>query len=83
LGPIEFGGHDEVFIGRDFNKSRNYSEEIAAVIDGEIRDLIEIAYKKAESILNGNMNKLNKIANALLDRETLNAEEFEAVFSEE
>lgn len=83
LGPIEFGGHDEVFIGRDFSKSRNYSEEIAAVIDGEIRDLIEIAYKKAESILKANMNKLNKIADTLLDRETLNAEEFEAVFSEE
>jgi cell division protease FtsH len=82
LGPIEFGGHDEVFIGRDFSKSRDYSEEVAALIDKEIRELIETAYKKAESILNGNMNKLNKIAGALLERETLNAEEFEAVFSE-
>jgi cell division protease FtsH len=83
LGPIEFGGHEEVFIGRDFSKSRNYSEEVAALIDTEIRSLVETAYKKAESILNGNMNKLNKIAGALLERETLNAEEFEAVFSEE
>lgn len=82
LGPIEFGGHEEVFIGRDFSKSRNYSEEVAALIDSEIRDLVETAYKRAESILNGNMNKLNKIASALLERETLNAEEFEAVFSE-
>lgn len=83
LGPIEFGGHEEVFIGRDFSKSRNYSEEVAALIDNEIKDLVGTAYKKAESILNGNMNKLNKIAGALLERETLNAEEFEAVFSEE
>lgn len=83
LGPIEFGGHEEVFLGRDFSKSRNYSEEIAALIDKEVRELIETAYKKAEDLLKGNMNKLNKIAGALLERETLNAEEFETVFNEE
>lgn len=82
LGPIEFGGHDEVFLGRDFSKSRNYSEEVAALIDKEIRELVETAYKKAENILKSNMNKLDKIADTLLEKETLNAEEFEAVFNE-
>lgn len=83
LGPIEFGGHDEVFLGRDFSKSRNYSEEVAALIDEEIRSLVETAYNKAEDLLKGNMNKLNKIATTLLEKETLNAEEFETVFNEE
>jgi cell division protease FtsH len=82
LGPIEFGGHDEVFLGRDFSKSRNYSEEVAALIDSEIRDLVDRAYKRAEKLLNENMNKLNKIAQTLLEKETLNAEEFETVFIE-
>lgn len=82
LGPIEFGGHDEVFLGRDFSKSRNYSEEVAALIDEEVRTLIDTAYKKAEELLKGNMNKLDKIANTLLEKETLNAEEFETVFNE-
>jgi cell division protease FtsH len=82
LGPIEFGtGHDEVFLGRDFTKSRNYSEEVAALIDSEIRNLVETAYKKAERVLSENMNKLHKVAEALLERETLNAEEFEEVFN--
>lgn len=82
LGPMTFGNpHDEVFLGRDFTRSRNYSEEVAAKIDKEISKVIEEAYHKAESLLSDNINKLHKVAEALLEREKLEAGEFEEIFS--
>jgi cell division protease FtsH len=84
LGPISFGsGHDEVFMGRDFGKSRNFSEEVASKIDAEIRRLIDEAYKKANVLLNENMNKLHAVAQALLEKEKLDAKEFEEIFNSE
>ncbi len=83
LGPIEFGtGNEEVFMGRDFGKTRNYSEEVAAVIDKEIKNIIETGYKRAEILLRDNINKLHKVAEALLEKEKLDAEEFEEVFNQ-
>lgn len=82
LGPMTFGNaHDEVFLGRDFTRSRNYSEEVAAQIDREIRSIIDEAYHKAENLLKDNMNKLEKVAGALLEKEKLEAPEFEEVFN--
>ncbi len=82
LGPMTFGtGHDEVFIGRDLARSRNYSEEIAASIDKEIRAIIEKAYERAETMLRENINKLHSVANALLEKEKLDREEFEEIFA--
>ncbi|MBU5486262.1 ATP-dependent zinc metalloprotease FtsH [Clostridium sp. MSJ-11] len=82
LGPIAFGsGHEEVFLGRDFSKSKNYSEEIASKIDKEIRKLIDTAYKKAENLLDKNMSKLHAVAQALLEKEKLEADEFEEIFN--
>lgn len=82
LGPMTFGSpHDEVFLGRDFTRSRNYSEEVAAQIDKEIRNIIEEAYSKAETLLQQNIGKLHKVAEALLEREKLEANEFEEVFN--
>ncbi|TDT50304.1 ATP-dependent zinc metalloprotease FtsH [Fonticella tunisiensis] len=82
LGPIEFGtGHEEVFLGRDFAKARNYSEEVAALIDKEIKRIIQEAYDKAEKLLRENINKLHKVAEALLEKEKLEAEEFEEIFN--
>lgn len=70
LGPMTFGtDHDEVFIGRDLARSRNYSEEIAASIDKEIRYIIESAYQRAERMLRANIDKLHGVANALLERD--------------
>lgn len=81
LGPIAYGGdHNEVFLGRDIGKSRNFSEEIASKIDKEIKDLIDEAYKKAEAILSGNMSKLHAVAEALLEKEKLDGEEFKEIF---
>ena len=82
LGPISFGsGHDEVFMGRDFNKSRNFSEEVAAKIDKEIKRLIDEAYIKAQNLLTSNIGKLHTVAKALLEREKLEAAEFEELFN--
>lgn len=84
LGPMTFGTKsEEVFLGRDLGRTRNYSEEVAAEIDREIKRIIEEAYKKAESLLKGNIDKLHRVAKALIEKEKLNGEEFEKVFNGE
>jgi cell division protease FtsH len=81
LGPMSYSGdEDEVFLGRDFAKSRNYSEEVAAQIDREMRSIIDKAYHTAESLLRDNIEKLHKVAEGLLEKETLDSKEFEALF---
>jgi cell division protease FtsH len=83
LGPMSYtGDDDEVFLGRDFAKSRNYSEEVASQIDREMRTIIDKAYHKAESLLRENIDKLHKVAEALLEKETLGGKEFEELFME-
>lgn len=83
LGPMTFGSaQDEVFIGRDMARSKNYSEEVAARIDKEVKKMIDKAYEKAQEILEKNMNKLHAVAQALLEREKLTGEEFEEIFSQ-
>ncbi|HHZ02147.1 MAG TPA: ATP-dependent metallopeptidase FtsH/Yme1/Tma family protein [Tissierellia bacterium] len=83
LGPMTYGtSDDEVFLGRDFNKIRNYSEEVAAKIDREMRKIIDNAYNKTEKLLSENMEKLHRVAQALLDKETITGKEFEILFEE-
>lgn len=80
LGPIAFGtGHEEVFLGRDIGRNRDFSEEIASKIDSEIKRLIDEAYMKAERLLTEHVNKLHDVAKALLAKEKLNADEFNAL----
>lgn len=82
LGPMTYGTDDEeIFVGRDFGRTRNYSEEVAAQIDREMRSLIDKAYSKAEQLLRDNINKLHRVAEALLEKETLDAKEFEEIFA--
>lgn len=82
LGPMTYGTDDEeIFVGRDFGRTRNYSEEVAAAIDREMRSLIDKAYSKAEQLLRENIDKLHKVAEALLEKETLDAKEFEEIFA--
>lgn len=82
IGPMSFGsGHDEVFLGRDFGKSRNFSEEVAATIDSEIRKLIDGAYIKAQKLLSDNISKLHAVAQALIEKEKLEASEFDEIFN--
>ena len=84
LGPMTFGHPDsgEVFLGRDLGRSRNYSEEVASVIDKEIRTIVENAYERACSILETQRDKLEEIATRLLRDKTVTGEEFKALFEE-
>ncbi|MFL0252124.1 ATP-dependent zinc metalloprotease FtsH [Clostridium neuense] len=81
LGTISFGkDQDEVFLGRDLGTNRNFSEEIAAKIDSEIKRFIDDAYMRAEKLLKENMSKLDGVAKALLEKEKIEADEFEEIF---
>ena len=81
LGPITFGvSQEEVFLGRDFGSQRNYSEKVASEIDEEVKRIITTAYDKAEELLKENMDKLHKTAALLLEKEKIDADEFDAVF---
>ncbi|MFZ1692541.1 MAG: ATP-dependent zinc metalloprotease FtsH, partial [Flavobacteriales bacterium] len=82
MGPLQFGQQDElVFLGRDLAEQRDYSEEVAEEIDGEVHQLVDSAYARVRKLLGDNITKLHGVANALLEHETLSAEEFEEVFA--
>ncbi len=82
LGPISFeSGDEDVFIGRDFLRSKNYSENIASVIDNETKKIIDSCYEKAKEIIINNKDKMNIIVKELLERETLSGEEFANLFN--
>jgi cell division protease FtsH len=77
LGPMTLGHKQEtVFLGRDIARDRNYGEEVAAAIDREVRSIIEKNYNRAKDLLNKHMEILHKIARELMEKETLEAEEF-------
>ncbi len=83
LGPIAFGSsHDEVFIGKDWTQTRNCSEETASLIDNEIRELIEKSYEECIKLLEIHREKLDIIAQALIEFEKLDGETFEKLFSQ-
>ncbi len=81
LGPVNYSSSDEVFLGKDFSTRKNYSEEMASEIDEEIRTIIEDAYATAEKLITENIDKLHTIASTLLEIETLDGEQFEALFT--
>jgi len=82
LGPINFGSsHDEVFIGKEWGQTRNYSEEIASQIDNEVREIIDNCYKDCLRLLEENRDKLETIANALIEFEKLDGATFERLFN--
>ncbi|MEQ8176552.1 MAG: ATP-dependent zinc metalloprotease FtsH [Syntrophomonadaceae bacterium] len=84
LGPITFGHKsEEVFLGRDISRDRNYSDAIAYAIDKEASLYMENSYSKAEEILKANMDKLHEVARWLMDKETLEADTFEAIMKGE
>lgn len=77
LGPIVYG-HDnsEVFLGRDYSQGRNYSENVAAEIDGEIRELIDTSYENAKQILLNHGDQLDKVAHYLMEHEKIDGDDF-------
>ncbi len=85
LGPILYGSEsssDEIFLGRDFNQTRNYSEETASLIDSEIKRIVTKAYKEAESILRENMDRLHFVAAYLIKNEIMEEAQFVRAMTE-
>ncbi len=83
VGAIMFGaGQEEVFLGRDLTQSKNYSEQTAAIIDTETKNIIDKAYNRAEEILKEHIDKLHVVAGILLEKEKIDGEEFAKVFEE-
>ena len=84
VGLVKLGtGNNEVFLGRDFSSTPNYSEDMAAVIDNEVRDIIMSQYDKAKTILIDNMAKVHKVAQKLFVEEKISGEDFRAIMQNE
>ncbi len=83
IGPVYHGGNTEVFLGRDFAQSRDCSEKVAAQIDEEIRKVASACQERAINILKANMDKLHRMADVLLDRETITKPELDAIMKGE
>ena len=80
VGLVKLGtGNNEVFLGRDFSSTPNYSESMAAVIDNEVRDIIMTQYDKAKGILNAHMDKVHKVAQQLFVNEKISGDEFRGI----
>ncbi len=80
LGPLSYGAkEEEIFLGREIQKHRDYSEKTAVEIDEEIRGIISVAMERAEKILNVHINLLHKLAEELLEREILDADEIDKI----
>ena len=81
MGPLQFGQQEElVFLGRELAEQRDYSEEVAEEIDSEIHRIVDQAYNRVRELLSANIAKLTAVAQALIERETLNHDEFEEIF---
>ena len=83
IGTLMLGAsQEEVFLGRDLAQAKEYSEETAAIIDEETKAIVDKGYNLAKQILTENIEKLHQVAGILLEKEKIEADEFEAIFSE-
>lgn len=80
VGLINYGSNDEVFIGRDLAQTRNMSESVAAIIDEEVKRIIDDSYQQAKDLITAHMDVLHNCANLLLEKEKITREEFEGLF---
>ena len=81
IGTITLGSNqEEVFLGRDFAQSKEYSEETAGIIDEEIKKIIDYAYRSAAEILQANIDKLHMVAGVLIEKEKIDGDEFDSIF---
>jgi cell division protease FtsH len=82
LGPLAYGQKEEqIFLGRDISRSRDFSEQTAQTIDREVRDIVDRNYRRARQILSDKVAPLNEMARALLEYETINGEEVEMIIA--
>ncbi|MBQ6951028.1 MAG: ATP-dependent zinc metalloprotease FtsH [Clostridia bacterium] len=82
LGTVYLGSDQEIFVGMEFGQSREYSESTAAIIDEEVRSILQNAYQKALDVLKENREKLDGLAQMLIEKETINHEQFLAFMNE-
>ena len=83
LGTITFGAdQEEVFLGRDLAHAKEYSEETAAIIDEEVKKIVDAGYEKAINILSEHVDKLHAVAKVLLEKEKIDGDEFDKIFAE-
>ena len=83
VGTVMFGGGEgEVFLGRDFAQTKDYSEETAALIDEEVKRIVQTAYEKAVKILTEHVDKLHAVAGVLMEKEKIEGEEFDNIYKE-
>jgi cell division protease FtsH len=81
LGPLTFGKKEEmIFLGREISEQRNYSDEVAAKIDAEVRRIIDEAYDRAKEVLTKHRAVLDRLADLLIEKETIEGDEFESLF---
>jgi cell division protease FtsH len=84
IGPLACGQKEEqIFLGREFSRHRDYSEETARLIDDEVREIVTQSYGKAKNILNGNMATLHRLANTLLEKEVLDGSQIDQIIKSE
>jgi cell division protease FtsH len=82
LGPMHFGRREEmIFLGRDFNEQKDYSEQTAIEIDAEVKKIVTSNYERAKGVVAANLDKLKVLAEALLEYETLDGAEIDVLFS--
>jgi len=83
LGPLQYGKTDElIFLGRQIQEERNYSEDVAKIIDSEVHDIVDRARQRAYEVLTHNREKLDFIVSKLIEQETLESDEFNKLFEE-
>ena len=83
LGTITFGAdQEEVFLGRDLAHAKEYSEETAAIIDEEVKKIVDAGYEKAINILSEHVDKLHAVAKVLLKKEKIDGDEFDKIFAD-
>jgi cell division protease FtsH len=83
LGPLAFGKRDEmIFLGREIGEQRNYSDDVAKMIDEEVRAFVEHGYARAMQVLTEYKGKLMALADKLIAEETVESEEFEKIFDD-
>jgi cell division protease FtsH len=84
LGPLQYGKTDElIFLGRQIQEERNYSEEVAKIIDSEVHDIVDRARQRAYEVLTNNRDKLDLVVSKLIEQETLESDEFNKLFDGE
>ena len=83
MGMIDYGDDDEVFIGRDFGHTKGYGEEVASMIDREVKRIIDDCYKEARAIIEQHRDVLERCCSLLMEKEKIGQEEFESLFAEE